>query len=184
MYKTKFLKITRITNDVALINMVNSETHRCYIITNCGRVLNHLGKELSKIDNGSGYKYVTLSNKGYSKREYIHRLVAKAFINNPKPEEFLVVNHKDFNKSNNNYSNLEWSTQKENIQYSNNAGRKRKPQNKIIQLSLDNEEIKVWGSAYEAAEYLKCTPELLWMAASEKNKLKTAKGYKWKNVNN
>ena len=42
-----------------------------------------------------------------------HRLVAKYFLNNFKQE--LTVNHIDFNKSNNNVSNLEMLTVSENI---------------------------------------------------------------------
>ena len=50
------------------------------------------------------------------KNYYVHRLVAKAFIPNPlnKPE----VNHKDYDRSNNSVSNLEWCTDKENTSYS------------------------------------------------------------------
>jgi len=45
--------------------------------------------------------------------ESIHRLVAKAFISNPLGK--LQVNHKDGNKNNNNYTNLEWATNDENM---------------------------------------------------------------------
>lgn len=70
------------------------------------------GRILKPNNNGSGYFYVNLSNGKIRTREYIHRLVANAFIENEheKPE----VNHKDGNKSNNNSNNLEWVTGSEN----------------------------------------------------------------------
>jgi AraC-like DNA-binding protein len=45
----------------------------------------------------------------------IHRLVAEAFI--PNPEDKLTVNHKDGDKRNNDWSNLEWSTSSEQMQH-------------------------------------------------------------------
>ena len=66
-------------------------------------------------DNGKGYKqiYVSINNK--RKLFYIHRLVAIHFIENPdnKPQ----VNHKDGNKSNNVFNNLEWCSRIENIKH-------------------------------------------------------------------
>lgn len=62
--------------------------------------------------NSNGYLTVSLSGKTFS----VHSLVANSFLT--KPSENLVINHKDGNKSNNFYKNLEWVTQKENIQNS------------------------------------------------------------------
>ena len=45
----------------------------------------------------------------------IHRLVALYFVNNPDTEKYIEVDHKDGNKLNNHYTNLEWVTTKENI---------------------------------------------------------------------
>lgn len=57
-----------------------------------------------------GYKQYTLSINGISKRYKAHRLVALLFLNVPDNYEQLVVNHKDGNKLNCHYSNLEWCT--------------------------------------------------------------------------
>ena len=57
-------------------------------------------------DNGKGYKFVYVQINNKRIRAYVHRLVAKYFIENPN--NYAEVNHKDFNKSNNKASNLEW----------------------------------------------------------------------------
>jgi hypothetical protein len=67
-------------------------------------------------DNGNGYKCVYLAKNGIRKMKYIHRLVAECFI--PNIENKRYINHKDFNKENNFFDNLEWCSQKENVNYS------------------------------------------------------------------
>lgn len=64
--------------------------------------------------SSDGYRDVMLSRSD-AKSCYlrVHRLVATAFI--PNPENKPLVNHKDVNKLNNNASNLEWCTSRENI---------------------------------------------------------------------
>lgn len=77
-------------------------------------------------DNGAGYKFVTVyhrvDGKGRSKHFYVHRLVASLFCHNPNPEEYIQVNHKDGDKSNNHYSNLEWVSPSSNIKHSHKEG--------------------------------------------------------------
>lgn len=101
-----------------------------YQVSNLGRVKSliewhgncHLDKWVKKekiitpTNNGYGYLIIGLANRGKRKNFYIHRLVAEAFI--PNPENLPVINHKDYNKQNNNVNNLEWMTQKENTNYS------------------------------------------------------------------
>lgn len=60
-----------------------------------------------------GYHRVKLSGKGKRKHYQIHRLVAKHFCEGYEPG--LVANHKDGDKDNNFYWNLEWVTQKVNV---------------------------------------------------------------------
>ena len=83
-----------------------------YQISNYGRVKNvKTNNILSGDTNNVGYKRVTLYSP-IRKRFFIHRLVAYHFCEGYK--EGLVVNHKDGNKTNNYYLNLEWVTRSEN----------------------------------------------------------------------
>jgi hypothetical protein len=70
------------------------------------------GRIMKNCDNGNGYLQAHLYKNQKRKAFYIHFLVAKHFITNPenKPQ----VNHRDNTHFNNNSTNLEWSTQKEN----------------------------------------------------------------------
>jgi hypothetical protein len=54
---------------------------------------------------------------GKQQRFYVHRLVALHFIPNNDPLHKTIVNHIDGNKLNNNVSNLEWVTPRENNIY-------------------------------------------------------------------
>jgi len=66
--------------------------------------------------NKDGYIRVNVSyyenGKRIRKHKFVHRLVAEAFLENYS--ENLVINHKDCNKQNNNISNIEMCTIKEN----------------------------------------------------------------------
>lgn len=73
----------------------------------------------------SKYKKVDLFKNKERKVIFIHRLVAKAFIQNPENKPF--VNHKDSKRDNNNVHNLEWCTQKENIRHALEKGNMKKP---------------------------------------------------------
>ena len=64
-------------------------------------------------NNGNGYLFVYLWKNNKSKRFYVHRLVAKYFINNPN--NYNKINHKDFNKKNNTIYNLEWCNDNQNM---------------------------------------------------------------------
>ena len=61
---------------------------------------------------------------------YLHRILAENFIPNPEGKPF--VNHMDGNPSNNKLSNLEWTTNAENIQhaYDNNLIKRTKKKDK------------------------------------------------------
>lgn len=78
-------------------------------------------KKLTPVKTASGYMQVGVGKK---KVAHIHRLVAEAFIPNPKGHE--VVNHIDNDKTNNTVGNLEWVTQADNIAHMVNQNRQAK----------------------------------------------------------
>lgn len=61
------------------------------------------------------YGTVSLQKNGTRTPFLVHRLVADSFIE--KIEGKDIINHKDFDKLNNNVENLEWCTQKENYNH-------------------------------------------------------------------
>ena len=88
-----------------------------YQISNFGNVKSiKLNKsKILKIGvNNRGYSQVSLSKNGISKTKAIHKLVAVAFLEHIPCGHKLVVNHKDFNKLNNNVNNLRYISHKEN----------------------------------------------------------------------
>lgn len=95
-----------------------------------GKVFRENGEEFLQSDNGAGYLSVSLKNvknslgQNRSIREYVHRLVAMYYLDNPC--EYTQVNHKDCNKSNNHVGNLEWISPSENINHSHTSGRMQK----------------------------------------------------------
>lgn len=73
-------------------------------------------KVLTPTQDHKGYLRVALNKNGRQKRVFVHRLVAKTFIENH--EDKPQVNHLDGDKTNNHVSNLEWCTNQENIKHS------------------------------------------------------------------
>lgn len=91
-----------------------------YSITKDGRVFNNKHNRYLKPFKRTGYWSVSLYEAGKMNSIRIHRLLAQAYIDNP--ENKPCVNHIDGDKTNNNISNLEWCTYKENTKHSWNTG--------------------------------------------------------------
>ena len=83
-----------------------------YSITEEGKVFKD-NKEMSPINNGTGYFQVKLRKDGKRIQKYVHRLVWETFKGSiPQGYE---INHKDHDKSTNALSNLELVTHSENL---------------------------------------------------------------------
>ena len=89
-----------------------------YFICKNGDVISHKfyrARKLVSSDDTHGYLKVTLSTNGKRVIKKIHRLLAIAFI--PNPKNYKCINHKDGNKRNNSLDNLEWCTYGHNMRH-------------------------------------------------------------------
>ena len=123
-----------------------------------------------------GYFRISLIKDGMKKYYRLNRLVAQAFI--PNPNELPIVNHKDEDKLNNNVNNLEWCTQKYNVNYGDGINkRKNKMSIKIIQYDLEDNYIKTWNSINDAVRHYNGNTQICQCCKGKRN---NANGYKWK----
>lgn len=98
-----------------------------YEVSNFGRVRSLKRKttkgKIVKQMFRSRYMFADLSKNGYRRAYSVGRLVALAFIPNPKKKPW--VNHIDGNTKNNHIDNLEWCTPSENMQHAFDTGLKK-----------------------------------------------------------
>ena len=150
------------------------------LVSNFGRVMNaNTGKVLKGRPIKTGYLRVHLPVKNGKRSDaYIHRLVADAFCFHP--EGYDVVNHIDFDNTNNRADNLEWTTQKSNILHSMDVG--RYPNSKTpVRVLGEKDGIKyLFHSAHDAAKATNCDEKTI--LRSCKLGKRTSKGYLWKKV--
>lgn len=84
-----------------------------YAVSNEGQVKNTLSGLILAFDiNSKGYYRVSINKRRY----LVHRLVAIAFI--PNPNSLPQVNHLDEDKTNNHATNLVWTDNRSNRNYS------------------------------------------------------------------
>jgi len=125
-----------------------------------------------------GYTRVVLSNKCNCRTFLVHRLVAEAFI--PNPNNLPYINHKDENPSNNCIDNLEWCTQKYNVNYGTTQQRHSITNGKSInQYDLQGNFINNWQSASHASRALGINRSNIWRCCNGYTKKMNYKGYKW-----
>ena len=132
--------------------------HPRYEINDRGVIRNRENKYIkSQYIGSTGYYMVSFSYGSKTKPKRVHRLLSITFIKNP--EEKPEVNHIDGDKLNNELSNLEWVTHKENMQHAfktnlaNNTGEKngmsklKKSQVKEIKRLLNDGELSQYKIA-------------------------------------
>ena len=173
-----------------------------YMVSNLGRVkslnYNKTGKEkiMKGVPDGYGYFQLSLCKEGKVKNCRINRLVAQAFI--PNTESKPQVNHIDGDKTNNRVTNLEWTTQEENMRHAYKNGLKVQTEEVKKKIGLSRlgkykgrnsyncKKVKcvstgeVFYSLNEAGEKYNISPSSITECCRGRHK--TAKGLKWEYV--
>ena len=115
-----------------------------------------------------GYKRVRINKNNKGKFFMVHRLVFEAF-NGIIPEN-MEINHKDYDRTNNNINNLELLSHKNNVRYSKNIP--------ITQYDSNGNFIKNWECAIDIERALNIDHRQI--SDNCRGKQKTCKGFIFK----
>jgi hypothetical protein len=121
-----------------------------YKISSNGRIWSDFStKFLKPSEKDDGYLRINFQRKMY----YIHILVATMFVEMPADidDKRYIVNHIDGNKQNNCHWNLEWITQKQNVQHAHSIGSFKK-RRKVVQLDLDLNVVEIYANTTKVFE--------------------------------
>ena len=112
---------------------------------------------LKNSPNPQGYQYVTLYNDDGAKVFGVHRIVGEVYLDGDITD--LEINHKDLDKSNNHYSNLEIETPIGNTMHAYISGaHANNPQYYPVSV-FDSESGEQFSSLSEAARALGISPQ-------------------------
>lgn len=165
-----------------------------YEVSSTGRVRRlaaarggRIGYELKGMIDGRGYRTYTLRKSVTFRSEKAHRLVCAAF-NNGRTLDRRFVNHKNGDRLDNRAENLEWVTNRENIQHAfaaghidttNRQGANHPKARAVTRVSKDGSTV-VFETIKSACDV---TPgarrDRVWMVLS--GHLKTHAGFGWRN---
>lgn len=171
--------INRFTENLPNETWVEVKDFPLYIVSSCGRIMNHKTKRLLKqAISAHGYYEVSLyrKNKGYTKR--IHQLVYSNITQDYDLTGY-VVNHKDGNKLNNNIENLEKITYQENNLHAVYDIQTHKCNKPVLQLDTEHNIVKEFISVAQAIRETKINN----IARAARQGWK-AGGYYWQYITN
>src|SRR5690349_3001740 len=115
-----------------------------YALSSAGRIASYKENILEdgKLLNGSlttGYRTLNLHRPGNKGTLYIHRAIARLFVNRASAKNKYVI-HKHHNKLDHSFKNLRWATLEDMIEHQQESpakvAYKKKPANKTVGLNL------------------------------------------------
>ena len=157
-----------------------------YFVSDKGEVKSYRhfknGRILKQAKGNHGYSMVNIYyDDGSHRFRTVHRLVAEAFI--PNPKNLPEVNHKDESRTNNNVSNLEWCDLSYNRMYGTAHERHKvlcsKP---CVQKTLSGEVVAYYSSTAEAARATGISNGNISKVCRKEKWSHTIGGYMWEYV--
>jgi len=120
-----------------------------YLISNYGRIKSYVydkvNGKLMRYSQIKGFYTINMRLNGIQKTHLVHKLTAKAFVNQPSENHTHVI-HLDWNVKNNYYKNLEWVTREVSYLRVTNFLReknKNNPQKIITYSKLKADDVKL-----------------------------------------
>lgn len=156
-----------------------------YEVSNYGRVKSFCqDEENGKILNPSqigGFKVVSLKYKNKSKHFLIHKLVAEAFIPKESDDQTVVL-HLDWNKGNNLFTNLKWSSKANSYKRMHKRlQEERKKKGKVVTYSkLKHEEVALVKSMLQRGVRQKLIAKMFCISEMQVTRIK--RGENWAEI--
>lgn len=124
------------------VPVIQSPNHPNYAASYDGKIFRvSTGKEMSKTFNSTtGYYYVRMCHNNKATTVRVNRVVAFCWVDNPHPDLYDKVNHKDGDKLNDHDDNLEWCTGSQNQRHAVETGLKGKGE-KLYNSQLSDPEV-------------------------------------------
>lgn len=147
-------------------------------ITQADGTVKKIDERILKQSESNGYLNVGLYRNGVSNPNWVHRLVAQAFI--PNPNKLSDVSHLNEQRDDNRLTNLEWSSHRDNLNYGRRNERISESISKpILQFDLETGLII---ATYPSASIASKETGILISSLSRvaRGKGKTAGGYGWR----
>ncbi len=103
------------------VTYIKGPTTKKYIVSNLGRLASYDAnindKYILKLHLNGGFPMSTVHINGKSKALFAHHALGHSFMKKTSPKQVSII-HLDYNKANNDLSNLKWVTKKEQIEHS------------------------------------------------------------------
>ena len=137
------------------------------IIKKNGVSLTVKGKIIKPRPIKNGYFRIVLCKDGVYTDKLVHVLVGKMFI--PNPNNYDVVHHINYDKTDNNVENLKWMSYQQHIE--------EHKAKKVCQYTLEGKLVKTWDSTKDTIENSFCPSGV---AACCRGEINTYKGFIWR----